>query len=197
MYEKRLRPCCSREGQGAFVGRLRQKRTSSTWPTGKRAAPPAAPSPARSGIMPNGSKPAKTRGPTTCNFDYSGSAGRDGPIGQRLVPRRAEENRVGRRKTRRHQLTRSGPVSEARIPQRLGAVRREFVREFTLRARPAFNRCGISSPDDGLNLYSNSWTSDRTPRGMQTVSTVSLPIALCFTPHSTYTTTPLCSSITS
>ena len=33
--------------------------------------------------------------------------------------------------------------------------------------------------------YSSSWTSDSTPRGMQTVSTVRSPMALCFTPRGT------------
>ncbi len=38
--------------------------------------------------------------------------------------------------------------------------------------------------------HSNSWMSAMTPRGMQIVRTVRLPIALCFTPRGTYTTTP-------
>ena len=33
--------------------------------------------------------------------------------------------------------------------------------------------------------YSNSCTSESTPRGMQTVSTVNLPTALCLTPRGT------------
>ena len=67
------RPCCSKE----------PARAADCWPTTARASCSCstAPSPSRrrrrfptrSAIGPNGPRPARSRGQTTCNFDYSGA----------------------------------------------------------------------------------------------------------------------------
>ena len=49
--------------------------------------------------------PARPAGTTTCNFDYSGAAHRNGAAGQRRLPRRPQA-RVGRREPARARIVR-------------------------------------------------------------------------------------------